>query len=51
MAVAPIATSSGKKRPKAGSISVPSPKPEKKVKMAPRQTTIGMTTISKVKRF
>ena len=39
-AVAPTATGKSKNKLKTGSIRVPSPKPEKKVKPAPKRTVI-----------
>ncbi len=44
MAVAATAISKGKKRLKTGSIRVPRPKPEKKVKDAPQSTVKAIIT-------
>jgi hypothetical protein len=49
MAVAPMASGRGKNKLNTGSMSVPSPKPEKKVRMAVKNATIDMIMISKIK--
>lgn len=50
IAVAPIAIGKSKKRLNTGSINVPNPKPEKKVKPAPNKTVIATITYSMIQK-